>query len=102
MSDIFSILLTAADVAGAIAVTVHVLANRTDVRAGAGWIALAWLSPFAGSILYILFGINRIARRASRLRRSHQAMAERLPDAAHSKLTATLPFRRITRSPWTS
>jgi cardiolipin synthase len=77
MSDILSPLLTAADVASAAGVTVHVLAHRTDVRAGAGWIALAWLSPFIGSILYFLFGINRIARRASRLRRSHPATAER-------------------------
>ena len=81
MSEILSILLTAVDVAGAVAVTVHVLGHRTDVRAGVGWIALAWLSPFAGSILYFLFVINRIARRASRLRRSHHAMAERSPDA---------------------
>lgn len=63
------ILLTVADGALAVAVTLHVLANRTDVRAGAGWIALAWLSPFVGSVLYFLLGINRITRRACRMRR---------------------------------
>lgn len=69
-------LLTGLDVAGALAVTLHVLAHRTDVRAAAGWIALAWLSPFVGSLLYVFLGINRIARRASRLRRGRAPAAQ--------------------------
>ena len=67
--DVIRILITTADVVAAIAVTFHVLKHKRDVRAGAGWIALAWLSPFLGSMLYFLFGINRIARRATRLMR---------------------------------
>lgn len=66
------ILPTLADSALAVAVTTHVLANRIDVRAGADWIALAWLSPFVGSLLYFLLGINRIARRARRFHLSEQ------------------------------
>lgn len=53
----------------AAAVTVHVLLNKRDVRAAIGWIGLAWLSPFLGSSLYWLLGINRVARRASLLNR---------------------------------
>ena len=59
-------LLAAADAVAAIVVTVHVLMTKRDVRAAAGWIGLAWLSPFVGALVYYLFGINRITRRASR------------------------------------
>ena len=52
----------------ALAVTLHVLLSHRDVRSAIGWIGLAWLSPFIGSIIYFAFGINRVARRASRLR----------------------------------
>ncbi len=52
----------------ALSVTLHVLLVHRDVRSAIGWIGLAWLSPFFGAVLYLAFGINRVARRASRLR----------------------------------
>lgn len=52
----------------ALGVTLHVLLTHRDVRSAIGWIGLAWLSPFIGSLIYLAFGINRVARRASRLR----------------------------------
>ena len=45
-------------------VTVHVLLTKSDVRAALGWVAVAWLSPFVGALLYFVFGINRVTRRA--------------------------------------
>ena len=45
-------------------VTVHVLLTKGDVRAALGWIAVAWLSPVFGALLYFVFGINRVTRRA--------------------------------------
>jgi len=45
-------------------VTVHVLLTKSDVRAALGWIAVAWLSPVFGALLYFVFGINRVTRRA--------------------------------------
>lgn len=45
-------------------VTVHVLLTKSDVRAALGWVAVAWLSPFFGALLYFVFGINRVTRRA--------------------------------------
>jgi cardiolipin synthase A/B len=52
----------------AICVTVHVLFHKRDVGSSIGWIGLAWLSPILGSILYVIFGINRVKRRANLLR----------------------------------
>lgn len=52
----------------AIGVTMHVLFHKRDIGASIGWIGLAWLSPIIGSVLYLIFGINRVRRRANRLR----------------------------------
>ena len=62
-----------AHVAIASAVTVHVLLYKRNVGASVSWIGIAWLSPFLGALLYATMGINRVKRRAQRLRR------ERLP-----------------------
>src|SRR5690348_10661830 len=48
-------------------VTMHVLLHKRDIGASIGWIGLAWLSPILGSVLYVVFGINRVKRRAIRL-----------------------------------
>jgi cardiolipin synthase len=52
------------------AVTAHVLLRKEDVGSATGWIGLAWLSPVVGAGLYLLFGINRVRRRAQELRRA--------------------------------
>ena len=49
-------------------VTVHTLLRKRDVPASIGWIGLAWLVPFLGALLYFGFGINRVRRRARRLK----------------------------------
>lgn len=43
---------------------VHVLLNKQNVGAAISWIGVIVLSPFFGVVLYWLFGINRIRRRA--------------------------------------
>ena len=53
----------------AAAATGHILVNKSDVRSAIGWIGLVWLSPFVGAAIYSGFGINRVARRASRINR---------------------------------
>ena len=56
-------------VAIASAVTIHVLLYKRNVGAAVSWIGIAWLSPFLGGLLYAIMGINRVKRRAQRLRR---------------------------------
>jgi len=56
------ILLTVIYVLLAGTVTVDVLLTKSDVRAALGWIAVAWLSPVFGALLYFVFGINRVTR----------------------------------------
>ena len=51
----------------AVGASAHVLLNKRDPRAAFGWIAVCLLFPFAGPILYLLFGVNRISTRARKL-----------------------------------
>ncbi|MGH8289976.1 MAG: phospholipase D-like domain-containing protein [Steroidobacteraceae bacterium] len=46
----------------------HALLTKPDPRSALGWIATCWLLPFAGTILYLLFGVNRVRTRARQLR----------------------------------
>ena len=46
----------------------HVILNKRDSRAAVGWVGIIWLVPVVGAVLYLMFGINRIRRRASLLR----------------------------------
>jgi len=87
----------------AVLVTVDVLLKKSDVRAALGWIAAAWLSPIFGALLYYLFGINRVTRRALKLRRFEDSQGRRRPDSvkpADSPNVATLAEvgRRVTES----
>ena len=59
-------------------VTMDVLLKKSDVRSALGWIGTVWLAPVFGSLIYYLFGINRVTRRA--LRMSQMA----LPQASQS------------------
>ena len=46
----------------------HALLNKRDSRAAVGWVGLIWLVPLVGAVLYFIFGVNRIRRRALELR----------------------------------
>ncbi|WP_374653824.1 cardiolipin synthase [Dongia sp.] len=68
-------------------VTFHILLYKRDVRSAVGWMGLAWLSPFIGCILYILFGVNRVQRKAFRLSRRRRR-------ALHRHAYVEMPPRR--------
>ena len=57
----------------AAAAALHALLTKPDPRSVISWIALCWLFPLGGSILYWLFGINRVATSG----RSHEARTNR-------------------------
>ena len=51
----------------AVAAGSHVLLYKRDSRSALGWLGLIVLFPLAGALLYVLFGINRVRRKALRL-----------------------------------
>ena len=81
------ILLAALHIGLAVSVTIDVLLKKSDVRAALGWIGLVWLAPIFGSLLYFLFGINRVTRRALKLGRLDSAQVH-APQSAASGASA--------------
>lgn len=66
----------------------HVVLHKRDVRSAIGWVGLIWLVPYVGALLYGLFGINRIRRRASGLRAPRRLT--RPPHVAEDASTALI------------
>jgi cardiolipin synthase A/B len=56
----------------------HAVLRKREVRAAIGWVAVIWLVPVVGAILYGFFGINRIRRKA-RLMRAETRRYRRAP-----------------------
>ncbi|WP_342777671.1 cardiolipin synthase [Swingsia samuiensis] len=54
-----------------IPVTLHALRHKRNTAACAGWIGVSWMSPYIGSALYLMFGINRVYRRARKMADQH-------------------------------
>jgi cardiolipin synthase len=46
----------------------HVVLHKRDVRAALGWVGLIAFAPILGAVAYMIFGVNRIRRRAQALR----------------------------------
>lgn len=66
--DIWPFLLALIQFGGMAGAAIHVMLTKTDERAAAGWVGFVVLVPFIGWIIYLLFGVNRIQRRARELR----------------------------------
>lgn len=63
------LLIAAVDLGVVILASAHVVLTKRDNRAALGWIGVIWLAPIIGSIIYFGFGVNRIRRKARKLRR---------------------------------
>ena len=85
------LLVVALYVLCAVFAAVHALLTKPDPRSALGWIATCWLLPFAGTILYLLFGVNRVRTRARQLRAGLTPVAagadSRPPEDFASQLT---------------
>lgn len=91
-TSIVELAIAALHVALAIVVSTHIILTKEDVRAAIGWMGLVWLSPVVGSVIYVMFGINRIRRRAGRMRaRAPRDMAAHPLPAGSAPLGADIP-----------
>jgi Phosphatidylserine/phosphatidylglycerophosphate/cardiolipin synthases and related enzymes len=96
-------------------VSADAVLHKQDSRAVVGWVGLIWLVPILGAVLYVLFGINRIKRRAIELRQDHphrQATAEEhridwatlaglLPEESRHLITLARLVDQVTCAPLT-
>lgn len=72
--DIFDTLITILATGIAVVSAGHALLSKRDPKASIGWIAVCVLIPFAGPLLYYLFGINRVRTRARKLQRRSESL----------------------------
>ncbi len=76
-------------VAMSLAASAHAVLRKRDVRAAIGWAGLAWLAPVIGPLLYAVFGLNRIQRRATILHRDRRRLPLSTPSALSIARTGT-------------
>jgi len=69
LAGIAWMMVALAALAAGVAAAGHAIAYKRDPRAAVAWVIVAFTLPFAGPILYLLFGINRLRRQARRWRR---------------------------------
>jgi cardiolipin synthase len=106
LSSSLGVLIGALYVLVAAWVTVDVLLKKSDVRGALGWIGAAWFSPLLGGLLYYMFGINRVTRRAIKMSRRGGAKHRRpgsvgLPDAPEQIRDLLEAGGRVTGAPLT-
>lgn len=64
--------LVVVDVLLALAASAHAILYKRDPRSAMLWAGVAWLLPLLGPMLYFMLGVNRIRRRAQRLRADNE------------------------------
>ncbi|HET7586693.1 MAG TPA: cardiolipin synthase [Gammaproteobacteria bacterium] len=64
LADIWPYIFAALSFALTIVTTIHVILNKEDTGSAVAWAGVIWVAPIIGPVSYVLFGINRINRRA--------------------------------------
>lgn len=64
---VWAFIVTTVQIVMATSVTIHAVLRKRDTRAAIAWTGLAWLAPIFGSLIYVVLGINRINRKATRM-----------------------------------
>jgi cardiolipin synthase len=86
LQDVWTVVAALLSIAVALVASGHVVLHKRDVRAALGWVGFIWLAPVLGAAAYLVFGVNRIRRRAQALRlpevRSRIPEADRPPPPA--------------------
>jgi cardiolipin synthase A/B len=70
MRDPVDFAFGAAVLAAALFASGHAMIYKRESRSAALWVILIWVMPALGPVLYLLMGVNRVRRRAARLRRA--------------------------------
>jgi cardiolipin synthase len=91
-------LIAAFGLAVSLCVSIHVLLRKRVVGAAMAWIGLVWLSPVFGTALYLTFGINRVERRARKLKRRPSLQYDETPQAPAAVPEAYAPLDRAVRT----
>jgi len=83
-----TVLFRVALVAAAAVAALHALFTKRDPKSALAWVAICLLIPFFGPLVYLIFGINRVAEKAQEtyLARSPEDTSESIQEPAGTKL----------------
>ena len=95
MIDALQFLLSVAVLTAAAIAAGHAIIHKREPRSAALWLVVIMLLPAAGPVLYALLGVNRVQRRAVRLRRDRRRHRAPLPSGACAPGTHLLPLARL-------
>ena len=95
MSSPFDLAFGVVALAVALVTAGHAVIYKRDPRSAALWVLLAWLLPIAGAILYVFFGVNRVQRRAARLRRDLVRLRTTSESDERLPVTDLVPLARL-------
>ena len=95
MSYAVDVAFGAAAMVAALLASGHALIYKREARSAALWVILIWLLPALGPILYLLLGINRVQRRAARLRRGVERYRTLPQHAPQEPGTHLAPLARL-------
>jgi cardiolipin synthase A/B len=93
LAQVWHVLLAFFTLLMAVVASGHAILKKRDTRAAVMWVALSWLVPLLGPLLYFTFGINRLRRRATQLRATHA----RYQTSAGSLTEREQPLDTVTR-----
>ncbi|NEX15461.1 MAG: cardiolipin synthase [Halochromatium sp.] len=95
LSELWIISFLSLQTAAVILTTMHLVLSNRDVPSTVGWTGLVLLTPLVGVALYWVFGINRIERKAHRLRPETSILSDeasvRAEQRAHRLLASRFP-----------
>ncbi len=95
LTDLWIITFLGLQTAAVILTTTHLVLSNRDVPSTVGWTGLVLLTPLVGVALYWVFGINRLKRKAHRLRPETSIQSDeasvRAEQRAHRLLESRFP-----------
>lgn len=101
------IALSSITFAAAIVAASHAVIYKGEPRSAAIWVIVVFLFPLGGPVLYLIIGINRVERRAARLREDmvrHRTEPDVAPCdlARHDDFTCSSPLRCVASARWSA
>lgn len=90
-------LAAAFELSACLLASAHALLNKRDYRAAALWLGSIWFLPLVGPALYLVFGVNRIRRRAASLGMKGAASGPPPADLGEPEAPAAAQLRLLSK-----
>jgi cardiolipin synthase len=99
-SDLWPFIIAAIQAAAVLGTVAHAMLTKGDSKAAAGWVGFILFVPFLGWLIYLIFGVNRIQRRAVVLRGNRRHVFHALPSRGEIEVSgSTILPERAAKTP---